>query len=146
EEFSDENDMKSFIKQNNVSIKRTETIALGKKVTYRCTQARKYPECDFQTRVIYYNDKKIAVSTSSEHNHDNCGSTARVQSSVRDIIKRSVAAGLTQSQTRHVVQNEWRWHADSHVFPSTFNLQYNSILWLQEYFTLPWTQSDNFSQ
>ncbi|CAF0775334.1 unnamed protein product [Didymodactylos carnosus] len=106
-EFSDENDMKSFIKQNNVSIKQTETIALGKKVTYRCTQARKYPECNFQIRVIYYNDEKIAVSTSSERNHDNCASITRTPLPVTDIVKTSVAAGLTQSQTCRAVQNEY---------------------------------------
>ncbi|CAF1318059.1 unnamed protein product [Didymodactylos carnosus] len=108
EEFSDENDMKSFIKQNNVSIKRTETIALGKKVIYRCIRARKYSECDFQIRVIYdYNDEKIAVSTSSEHNHDNRASTTCAASPIRDIVKKSVAVGLTQSQTRRAVQNEY---------------------------------------
>ncbi|CAF0933436.1 unnamed protein product [Didymodactylos carnosus] len=84
-----------------------------------------------------------------------------------------VAAGLTQSQTR-AIQNEctsdvpivgvarekealtWlqsldkktilHWYGNSYIVPSTFNHQYNSMLWLQEYSTLPWTQWDNFPQ
>ncbi|CAF1351613.1 unnamed protein product [Didymodactylos carnosus] len=38
------------------------------------------------------------------------------------------------------------WYGNSYIVPSTFNHQYNSMLWLQEYSTLPWTQWDNFPQ
>ncbi|CAF1010377.1 unnamed protein product [Didymodactylos carnosus] len=103
----------------------------------------------------------------------NSASTTSAPSPVRDIVKKSVAAGLTQSQTR-AIQNEctsdvpivgvarekealtWlqsldkktilHWYGNSYIVPSTFNHQYNSMLWLQEYSTLPWTQWDNFSQ
>ncbi|CAF3865067.1 unnamed protein product, partial [Didymodactylos carnosus] len=34
------------------------------------------------------------------------------------------------------------WYGNSYIVPSTFNHQYNSMLWLQEYSTLPWTQWD----
>ncbi|CAF0962143.1 unnamed protein product [Didymodactylos carnosus] len=44
--------------------------------------------------------------SNSEHNHDNRASSTRAPSPVRDIVKKSVAAELTQSQTRRAIQNE----------------------------------------
>ena len=42
-----ENELQSHIVQNAVSIKRTEEIESGKKVTYRCSKYRKYLQCYF---------------------------------------------------------------------------------------------------
>ncbi|CAF1649476.1 unnamed protein product, partial [Didymodactylos carnosus] len=41
-----------------------------------------------------------------EYNHDNRASTTGAPSPVRDIVKKSVAAGSVQSQTRRAVQHE----------------------------------------
>ncbi|CAF3566286.1 unnamed protein product [Rotaria sp. Silwood1] len=50
DKFSSEDELQSYIVQNTVSIKRTEEIEAGKKVIYRCSKYRKYPECDFQVK------------------------------------------------------------------------------------------------
>ena len=39
--FFNENELKSFLVQNEVSVKRTEETKEGKKVTYRCSKYRK---------------------------------------------------------------------------------------------------------
>ncbi|CAF1492750.1 unnamed protein product [Rotaria sp. Silwood1] len=69
DKFSSEDELLSYIVQNTVSIKRTEEIEAGKKVIYRCSKYRKYPECDFQVKVIFSHDDGVTVSTSNEHDH-----------------------------------------------------------------------------
>ena len=77
DKFYGEGELQSYIVQNAVSIKRTEEIEAGKKVTYRCSKYKKYPECDFQVKVIFSCDGGIIVSTSNEHNHVHRASTTR---------------------------------------------------------------------
>ncbi|CAF3581173.1 unnamed protein product [Rotaria sp. Silwood1] len=95
DKFFSENELQSYIVQNAISKKRTEEIEAGKKVTYRCSKYRKYPECDFQVQVIFSYDGGLTVSTSNEHNHAHRASTIRAPSPVREIVINSVAAGLS---------------------------------------------------
>ena len=84
--FFNVSDLQSYVAQNNVSVKRTELTTMGKKVTYRCSKYRKYPQCDFQVNVMFNDNGKIIVSTSGEHNHDCRAGTTRAPSSVQDIV------------------------------------------------------------
>ncbi|CAF1532580.1 unnamed protein product [Rotaria sp. Silwood1] len=107
DKFFSENEFQSFIVQNAVSIKRTEEIEAGKKVIYRCSKYRKYPECDFQVKVIFSYDGGITVSTSNEHNHAHRASTTRAPSPVREIVINSVAAGLSYIQTHRAIEHQY---------------------------------------
>ncbi len=62
DKFFSENELQSYIVQNAVSIKRTEEIEAGKKVIYRCSKYRKYPECDFQVKLIFSYDGGISFN------------------------------------------------------------------------------------
>jgi hypothetical protein len=108
DKFFDENEFQSYIVQNAVSIKRTEEIEAGKKVIYRCSKYRKYPECDFQVKAIFPDAGGITVSTSNAHNHAHRVSTTRAPSPVREIIINAAAAGLSQIQTRRAVQHQYQ--------------------------------------
>ena len=92
----------------SVSIKRTEEIESGKKVIYRCSKYRKYPECNFQVKVIFSCDGGMTVSTSNEHNHVYRASTTRAPSPVREIVMNVVVAGLSQIQTRRAIQHQYQ--------------------------------------
>ena len=100
-------DLQSYVAQNNVSVKRTKLTTMGKKVTYRCSKYRKYPQCDFQVNVMLNDNGEIIVSTSGEHNHDCRAETTRAPSPVRDIVRNAVAIGLTESQTRRTIQRQY---------------------------------------
>ncbi|CAF1350991.1 unnamed protein product [Didymodactylos carnosus] len=50
-------------------------------------------------------ENEFIVSTSNTHNHSNRSATTRAPSFVREIIIKSVAAELSQSQVRRAVQN-----------------------------------------
>jgi hypothetical protein len=108
DKWFNENDLQSYLAENIVSVKRTEETANGKKIIYRCSKYRKYPECDYQVKVVSNYDGEITVSTSNSHNHDHRASTTRAPSPVRDIIKNAAAAGLTQSQTRRSIENQYK--------------------------------------
>ncbi|CAF4881795.1 unnamed protein product [Rotaria sp. Silwood1] len=108
DKFSSEDELQSYIVQNTVSIKRTEEIEAGKKVIYRCSKYRKYPECDFQVKVIFSHDGGVTVSTSNEHDHAHRAATPRAPSPVREIVKNSVAAGLSCIQTRRAIEHQYQ--------------------------------------
>jgi hypothetical protein len=108
DKFYSEGKLQFYIVQNAVSIKRTEEIEAGKKAIYRCWKYKKYPECDFQVKVIFSCDDGIIVSTSNEHNHVHRASTTRALSPVRKIVIDSVAAGLSCIQTRRAIEHQYK--------------------------------------
>jgi hypothetical protein len=59
DKFYGEGELQSYIVQNTLSIKRTEEIEAGKKVIYRCSKYKMYPEYDFQVKVIFPSDGGI---------------------------------------------------------------------------------------
>ncbi|CAF0908445.1 unnamed protein product [Adineta steineri] len=69
QKFFGEGELQDYIVQNTVSVKRTEETRVGKKVTYRYSKYRKYPDCDFQLKVIFESDGGMTVLTCNEHNH-----------------------------------------------------------------------------
>ena len=54
QKFFSENEFQFYIVQNAVSIKHTEETESGKKDITRCSKYRKYPEYDFQVKVIFF--------------------------------------------------------------------------------------------
>ena len=108
QEFSNENELQHYIVQNAVSIKRTEETESGKKVIYRCSKYRKYPECNLQVKVIFSCDGRMTISTSNEQNPDYHASTTRASSPIREIVMNAVVAGLSQIQTRRAIQHQYQ--------------------------------------
>jgi hypothetical protein len=106
EEYLNEDDIRLYLMQNNVSVKRTAETKTGKTITYRCSKYRKYPKCDFQIKTILNDDGKTSIWTSNAHSHDCRCPTTRAASPIRDIVKNAAAAGLTPGQTRRAVQNQ----------------------------------------
>jgi hypothetical protein len=106
DKFFSEDELQSYTVQNAVSIQRTEETEAGRKVTYRCSKYRKYPECDFQVKVIFSHGE-IKVSTRNEHNHAHRASTTRAPSPVREIVINTVAAGLSCIQTRRAIEHQY---------------------------------------
>ena len=100
QKFFGENELQSHIVQNAVSIKRTEEIESGKKVTYQRSKYRKYRQCYFQVKVIFSCDNGMTVSTFNEHNHAYHASTTRAPPTAREIIINAAVASLSQIQTR----------------------------------------------
>ncbi|CAF0773536.1 unnamed protein product [Rotaria sordida] len=103
-----EDELQSYIIQNAIFITCTEEIEVGKKVIYRCSQYRKYPEHDFQVKVIFSYDDGITVSTSNEYHHAHRASTTRVLLPVREISINSVAASLSCIQTRRAIEHQYK--------------------------------------
>jgi hypothetical protein len=99
ENFFNEDDLQSYLVQNDVSIKRRAETKTEKTITYRCSKYRKYPACDFQIKIILNDNDETTVLTSNAHNHDYRASTTRAAFPVRNIVKNAAAAGLTPGQT-----------------------------------------------
>ena len=121
EKFFSKNELQSYIVQNAVSIKRTEEIEAGKKVIYRYSKYRKYPECDFQVKIIFSCDGGMTVSTSNEHNHAYRASTTRAPSPVREIVINAAAADLSQIQTRRAIQHQYQGVVSNSQITSLLN-------------------------
>ncbi|CAF3926247.1 unnamed protein product [Rotaria sordida] len=97
-----ENDIVSFIKENNVSTYRTEHFQVGKTITYRCTEYRKHPLCRFQLKSRESNNK-FTLFRSESHDHSQRNDITRLKSPVRDIVRQMSDKGMTQTQIRKTV-------------------------------------------
>lgn len=86
-------DLQEYLLQNNVSVKRNKETKTGKTTTFRCSEYRKYPMCDFQMKTISSDNGEKRVLTSNAHNHDYRLPTTRAASTVREIVKQAAAAG-----------------------------------------------------
>ena len=69
---------------------------------------RKYPEYDFQVKVIFSCDEQMTVSTSNEPNHAYRASITRAPSPVREIVINATVASLSQIQTRRAIQHQYQ--------------------------------------
>ncbi|CAF1028358.1 unnamed protein product [Didymodactylos carnosus] len=153
--FLNRSDFHSYINDQNVSIKRTEQTNGGQKITYRCSECRKFPQCDFQTRCLMKDENEYIVSTSNTHNHSNRNATTREL----EWSEKSVLNGFRTCPFVSIKQEKvaWKWkngldkssilywYGHTHVVPSSYCKQYTSSTWLHAYNTMPWTQFDEFS-
>ncbi len=87
-----ENDIVPFIKENNVSTYRTEHFQVGKTITYRCTEYRKYL-CRFQLKLKVSNNT-FTLFKSESHDHSQRNDTTRLKSPVRDIVRQMSDKGM----------------------------------------------------
>ncbi|CAF2541815.1 unnamed protein product [Rotaria sp. Silwood2] len=107
DKFFNDNDLQSVLAQNKVSVKCAEEAKAEKKITYKCSKYRKYPEYEFQMKVISDNYGEIMFSPSNTYNHDYRATKIRAPLPVRDIVRNAAAADLSQCQTRRGIQNQY---------------------------------------
>ncbi|CAF1484115.1 unnamed protein product, partial [Didymodactylos carnosus] len=97
-----ESDLSDFIKDQQVCVYRKETFNTGTSITYKCSQYKKYPLCQFQLKAKESSDG-YQVYSSEAHNHHTRAQTSRLPSPVRHNIVLMTDTGLTARQIQKAV-------------------------------------------
>ena len=122
EKFFEEDALKSYVSQNEVSVKRTELIVNGEKSYIDIRLIEKIQKCEFQVKAVFCNStNEIIISTSNTHDHDQRAPTTREPSPVRNIVINGVAARLIQTQTRREFENQFVGHVSRTQISSLLN-------------------------
>ncbi|CAF4627714.1 unnamed protein product, partial [Didymodactylos carnosus] len=83
---------------------RTEQFIGGLSITYKCSQYRKYPLCEYELKAKQSSDGIFTIYASNSHSHNERNQTTRVPSPVRDNIRLMYENGLTLVQIKKAVK------------------------------------------
>ncbi|CAF1575352.1 unnamed protein product [Didymodactylos carnosus] len=100
--YDTESDLSDFIKDQHVCVYRKETCNARTSITYKCSEYKKYPLCQFQLKGKESLDG-YQLYSSEAHNHRTRAQTSRLPSPVRHNIVLVTDTGLTLRKIQKAV-------------------------------------------